>query len=264
MENTINFGLVGEKLGHSISPLIHGLVYDELGIKNAKYSLIEIEKEKSDHIVELLKELGISGVNVTIPYKQTVMDQLDFISPKAMEIGAVNTITFRDGITMGGNTDYMGLEMMFEKMKLDLSDKSVVIMGNGGASKAVQTLLRDKNVSEITVVSISDDWFPKYDYLDVISPKDIIINTTPVGMYPNMDNCLISEDNIKKFQYAVDLIYNPSETKFLKIARENGLFTKNGLGMLVYQAIFSEKIWLNTDIGEDIFDRIFEKVEKEV
>lgn len=258
----ISLGVVGESLGHSISPAIHSIIFEELGIKKAVYSIYEVDKNNSGNIVDAIKTLGVRGTNVTIPYKKTVMDQLDNISDRAMEIGAVNTISIKDGISTGDNTDYLGLEKVFDKMGLELKDKTVVVLGNGGASKAVQALLSNKKVKELTVISRSDDWFPGYDYLDIIGGKDMIINTTPVGMYPNVDDCVVSESVIKKFKYAVDIIYNPAETMFLKMARENGLVTENGLGMLVYQAIYAENIWLDTEISDETSERIYKRAKE--
>lgn len=258
----ISLGLVGEKLEHSISPSIHKMIFDEVGVDRAVYSLFEVEHKDSENIVSALKILGIRGANVTIPYKKTVLPQLDSVSERALEIGAVNTVIIEDGFARGENTDYLGLEKVFDKMGIALEGKTVVVLGNGGASKAVQTLLSHKNVSELTVISRSDDWFPPYDYLDVISPSDLLINTTPVGMYPNVDDCVVKEDVIKKFKYAVDLIYNPTETKFLKMARENGLIVENGLRMLVYQAIYAQELWFGTEIGDDIAERVYEKAKK--
>lgn len=253
------YGLIGEHLGHSISPQIHGLISQKLGL-DADYKLFEVSKQNSSNIVSAIKTLGISGVNVTMPYKMVVMPQLTSIAEEAEIIGAVNTVKIDGDDSFGYNTDYYGIEKTFEWMEFDPDGKSAFIMGNGGASKAVQALLRKKGISNICIATIEDDENMNISDLDKVEPHDIIINATPVGMYPDVDSCIVNKEILSRFKYAMDVIYNPFETKFIKMANELGLKSCGGLCMLVYQAIKAQEIWNNINIDNNIGIDIFNQV----
>lgn len=262
------YGLLGEKLGHSISPAIHSLVFKELNI-DAYYHLFEVNKEELKTAVYGLKTLGAGGVNVTIPYKVLVMDYLDSISREAKEIGSVNTIVFKDNKTIGYNTDYFGFGMMLKKNNIEVTNKKVVVLGSGGSSKAVSQYFLDNGAKSIQIVSRDVNkiksmvYFKKfslisYSELKSLKDADIIVNTTPCGMYPNVGSCAVEEDIISKFSAAVDLIYNPKETLFLKYAKKSGAKAVNGLYMLVGQAVAAEELWHDVKIPIDKIDNIYE------
>lgn len=263
------YGLIGEKLGHSISPQIHNMAFNMLGIEGA-YKLFEIPKDRIASLGESIKTLSIKGVNVTIPYKQEVLGQLDFISDEARNIGAVNTIALKDGKLYGYNTDYYGFGMMLEHNNIETKGKIAVVLGNGGAAKAVNAYLLDSGVEELYLVSrnknASNDnrriKLIDYDDLKKLDGGDILINTTPLGMYPKVGISPVGEEVISKFNNIVDIIYNPEETEFIRIGRKLGKVTCSGLYMLVGQAIKSEEIWQDKDIDKDIIDKIFLEMSK--
>lgn len=260
------YGLIGEKLGHSFSPHIHGEIFRTLGIE-AEYKLFELKEEELKSAVFKYKEQGIKGLNVTIPYKIKIMAYLDVISPEAEKIGAVNTISFANGVLTGYNTDYTGFGMSLLRNHIEVKDKSAVILGTGGASKAVVQYLMDAGAKSITYVSrnpgngtnrskhsIRTVGYNEIEYLK----GDIIINCTPCGMYPKADVSPVPFHILNEFGIAVDLIYNPEETMFLKQAKDSGLKTVNGLYMLVGQAVAAEKIWNGIEISEPQVDNIYQ------
>lgn len=259
------YGLVGEKLGHSLSPTIHENIFKNIE-KNGEYSLYEIPRDEK--IVETMLKKGVEGFNVTIPYKEKVINELDFISEEAEKIGAVNLVQIKSGKSYGYNSDYYGVIKMFEKHNIILKNKRCYILGSGGAAKSVIVALYDLGAKEIIVVTRDvvkkrRELINRFKKIEVISYEDIIggdiiINTTPIGMYPNIDSSPVTEDIIKRFDIAVDVIYNPKKTKFLLLAEKNGLKCVNGITMLVEQAIKSEKLWQ----GVEIEDKVGDKIEK--
>lgn len=261
------YGLVGEKLSHSLSPEIHKDIFKELNIEGA-YRLFEIPKENIGELSKSLRTLSIKGVNVTIPYKETVMNYLDEISREAKEIGAVNTIFNKKGKLLGYNTDYYGFKYMLEDKGITVRGKKVTVLGTGGASKAVVTYLLDEGALEIKLVSRTKKQLYKNESrIDVITYEeldevfgDVIINTTPVGMYPKIINSPVSEYIIKKYDALVDLIYNPLETEFLKLGIKNNKVTCGGLMMLVGQAIKAEEIWQERSIDKKVILDIYKRL----
>jgi len=249
----LKYALLGEKLSHSLSPEIHEEIFKALGI-NASYTLVEVSPEG---IKEEISKYD--GLNVTIPYKTEVIKDLKSLSDEAKKIGAVNTIHRNKGY----NTDYYGFGKMLEIKGIPVKDQVVYILGTGGASKAVFQYLKDHQVKEIIFVSRSKKGKNMINYDDLIEKSgDLIINTTPVGMYPKIDESPVIKEVIKKFKYAVDLIYNPFETKFLRLAKAEGLITTNGLYMLVGQAVKAEEIWQKRVISDDLINKIHEMLRK--
>lgn len=259
------YGLLGEKLGHSLSPSIHKMIFEELKL-DASYHLFEVAKTDLKDAVQGFRALGFKGINVTIPYKIAVMEYLDEISPEAAKIAAVNTVFFDGGKLKGYNTDYHGFGMLLRKNGIDTVSRSAVILGSGGSAKAVSQYLADKGIKEISIVSRDaskhKDEFTgckmiSYDELENLEAKDMIINCTPAGMYPNIDVSPVGKDIISKFASAVDLTYNPSETLFLRYARESGIKAVNGLYMLVGQAVKAQEIWNGIKLSDDAVEKIF-------
>lgn len=262
------FGLIGEKLGHSISPAIHSKLYKILNM-DANYDLFEIEKENLEINFKALIEKRVKGLNVTIPYKVDIMKYLDEISVEANKIGAVNTICFKNSKVIGHNTDYHGFGRMLEKNNIPVKDKKIVVLGAGGAAKAVIQYFIDNNAKDILLVSrnkeraseaFKDVKIIDYSELKALQQGDVIVNCTPCGMYPKIENSPVDENCIGEFSSAVDLIYNPKETLFLKYAREKGIKAVNGLYMLVGQAIAAEELWNDITIDEAVVDKIYNEL----
>ena len=265
----MKFGLLGAKLGHSLSPQIHQEVFRQLGIE-ASYELIEVSAEKlADKVTELRK--SFRGLNVTIPHKVAVMESLDNVAPEAKAIGAVNTILFESGRADGFNTDYFGFARLLEHNGLIPEGKEVCVLGTGGASRAILQCVTDMQAKIITVISRSvqnapEDIRARYDvktYDDLRTMGgDLLINCTPVGMYPQMDASPVDEAVIEHFAAAVDIIYNPAETQFMKLARQQGKPAVNGLFMLVAQAVAADEIWLGRELNAGLIADVTGKVRK--
>ena len=220
-------GLLGRKLGHSYSPAIHALLGDY------EYNLYEIEPEGLE---DFLRKGDWDGINVTMPYKQTVIPFLDSLTSIASELGAVNTIIRRNGKLFGTNTDYWGFLSMVEKSGLSPAGKKCLVLGSGGASKVVQAVLQEYDAQVVVISRTSTD---NYDNLSSHSDAAIIVNTTPVGMYPNTG---ISPVDLALFPYlegVLDLIYNPAKTQLLLDAEKRGIVAMNGLWMLISQAMYA-------------------------
>ncbi len=266
------YGLIGEKLSHTYSPFIHKKILHEINIEG-HYGVFQVERNNIQHVVSGLKALGYNGVNVTIPYKTEIIDYLDSLSCEAERIGAVNVVKFdRNGKSTGFNTDYYGFGMMLDNFNVSVKHENVLVLGTGGASKAVIQYLIDNGTGEITIASrniesakikYGDHKIVTYDSLSEITDCSLIINTTPVGMHPNTDSTPVSRKHLKNFLCAIDLIYNPAKTLFLKEAEEEGLKTINGLYMLVSQAIKSHEIWNDIKIPEKTINDIINYFEQE-
>ena len=218
-------GLLGRKLGHSYSPQIHR----ELG--DYEYRLYEKEP---DELEAFLKEGDFTGLNVTIPYKKDVIPFLDELSPVAKKLGAVNTIVRRpDGSLTGHNTDYFGFRYLVQRSGLEIRGKKVLVLGSGGASNTAVAVLGELGAN---VVIISRSGENNYGNLHLHADASVIVNTTPVGMYPNNGLSPVNLDQFPHLQGVLDAIYNPARTRILLDAQQRGLIAMNGLWMLVAQA----------------------------
>jgi shikimate dehydrogenase len=261
------FGLIGEHLTHSLSPIIHKYIYELINVE-ASYGLYQVQPTMLQYAVQGIKALGIQGVNVTIPYKIKVMDYLDQISPEAQKIGAVNTIVNNGSALSGYNTDYMGFGRMLDKYHIKTAGMTAVVLGSGGAAKSAVSYLENAGVSDIFIVTrtpISVSFFDKYqllsfEQLSIIKHSNILVNCTPVGMYPNIDSAPISQKETSKFDVIVDLIYNPACTLLMQQGNNLGIPTYNGLYMLVAQAVAAVEIWYNIKISNDITDKVYESL----
>lgn len=262
------YGLLGAKLGHSFSPQVHSSIFKELNI-DGYYHLFEVDKLDLQQAVLGFKALKVKGVNVTIPYKVYVVKYLDDVSPEGKNIGAINTICFKDGKTIGYNTDYYGFGMMLDKFNVKVKGKNAVILGSGGASQAVLQFLLDNGVNEVTFATRNEEQCKKkfkefkaidYNKIKYLNNQDIVINCTPLGMYPNVESSPLSKEDVSKFGTAIDLIYNPEETLLLKYAREQGIKGVNGLYMLVGQAIKAQELWNSIIINKETVDKIYEEI----
>ena len=246
------FGLIGKKLGHSFS---RDFFTDFFSKNKFNHSYQNIEIENIEDIIPFIKEnKNLKGFNVTIPYKESIIPFLDRIDETAKNVGAVNTVKIeKKGTLSGFNTDVIGFEKLLEDTTrlrdYETTSKEALIFGSGGASKAVQYVLRKKNIP-FKVVTRNCKTRHDIGYSEIndrgFYPYSLIINTTPVGMFPNVNECLeLPYSTIEKHNVFIDLIYNPLETLFLKKAKLHGATTYNGLKMLHEQAKASWNIWNN-------------------
>lgn len=263
------YSLIGEKLGHSWSVPIHDLFFRKTGIR-AAYKLTEIPKEEISNVIPAMKLMGISGMNVTIPYKKMIMPYLDEIDPAAQRAGAVNTLKLKDGRVSGHNSDIFGLQCTLEAMGIDIAGGVCTILGGtGGVTSAAAEVMRQAGVKKLYLVSRrphdpADVPMPCAEWLTYDQLGDIrgtlLINGTPVGMFPNMDAAPVGMDIVKNYDSVLDTIYNPLPTLLLKQAHKAGRAAMDGFYMLVAQAIRSEEIWQEETYSRDLIDSIYNEL----
>ena len=239
------YGLLGEKLGHSYSPQIHGLLADY------EYKLYEVERDK---VSDFLKETKLSGMNVTIPYKKTVMDACVSLSETAHKMGCVNTLVKEADGWHGYNTDYYGFCALVRKSGIVIAGKKVLVLGSGGASNTVCRAVEDMNAREVRVISRSGE--DNYTNLDKHADAEVIVNTTPVGMYPNNGKSPVDLALFPKLEGALDVIYNPARTAFMLQAEELGIKNAGGLYMLTAQAKRSSELFTGKAVDDKEIGRI--------
>ena len=235
------YGCIGKRLTHSFSRDIHARLADY------KYELIELAEEE---IKPFFTEKSFEAVNVTIPYKQTVIPYLDEISDIAKRIGAVNTVVNKNGRLYGYNTDYYGMKALIERVGIDLSGKKVLVLGTGGTSKTARVLAEDMGASQILAVSRQkSDGAITYDEASALHyDAEIIINTTPSGMYPDCEARPIDVSPFKRLCGVIDAVYNPLATNLVLDARARGIRAEGGLYMLVMQAVVAVERFIDVKI----------------
>ncbi|MBQ7329493.1 MAG: AAA family ATPase [Oscillospiraceae bacterium] len=242
-------GLLGRTLGHSYSPQIHSYLGD--------YPYTLFEKEPED-VGSFLKNGDFTAINVTIPYKKDVMPYCAELTDCAKKMGAVNTIVRRtDGALIGHNTDYFGLHYTFNRMGLSLTGKKVLVLGSGGASVTTVIVLKELGAN---VVIISRTGENNYTNLHLHRDAAVIVNTTPVGMYPNAGVSPVDLDMFPSLEGVLDIIYNPARTKLLLDAAERNIPCENGLWMLVAQAKEAAEWFTGTKISDDVIPEIYDKM----
>jgi len=273
-------GLIGYPLGHTVSPAMHNTAFTHLGI-DYEYVPFEIESRDLSDGVNGLRALHVAGFNVTVPYKEKVIPLLDEVTELARIIGAVNTVLNQDGKLIGYNTDGAGfIESLKEDAKTDPKDKNVVVLGAGGASRAICVLLAENKVKSLTIVDLEEEksadlaayvnsyFGTKCSAVSVTSPDlqkaikkaDVLINCTPIGMRPKMDQSPLPKNTKLSAKLLVyDLVYNPQETKLLKEAEAAGCKTCSGLGMLVRQGALAFTIWTGEEAPVDIMSKAAEQ-----
>ena len=251
----MEYGCIGEKLGHSFSKEIHNSLADY------QYELKELEK---DDVTAFMTEHNFKAINVTIPYKETVIPFLDFISDEAEKIGAVNTIVNKDGRLYGYNTDFFGMKSLIERAEIEVKNKTVAILGGGGTSKTAQAVAEFLGAKAIYKVSRTDkEGFIMYEELYNISDGiDVIINTTPVGMYPNIFTSAIDVERFKNLSGVVDAVYNPLRSKLVSDALKEGVKAVGGLYMLVAQAAAAVERFIDTKVENEDIEKVFLKIFK--
>lgn len=246
-------GLIGEKLGHSSSPEIHSKLADY------SYELCPLTKEEFPVFME---KKNFRAINVTIPYKQAVIPYLESMDESAQAIGAVNAIVNRDGKLYGYNTDMPGFIYMVKKNGIDMAGKKVVCLGNGGAAQAVKAAIKKLGASELIVVDIviTEGVITYEECFEKHTDAQIIVNTSPVGMYPNVDAAPVDLTLFPQCEAVVDIIANPLTTKLVAQARELGMIGTTGLKMLIAQAKYASEIFTDTKIPEEKIEEIYEEM----
>ena len=259
----MNYGLIGEKLGHSFSKEIHGLI--------GQYDYILKEIAKND-LTAFMEQKAFKGINVTIPYKQDVIPFLDSIDKAAEEIGAVNTVVNKGGKLSGYNTDFIGLKRLILSQGLELTGKKVLILGTGGTSKTARAVAKSLKAGTILTVSRSAksaDDKDKDSNPAIISYQDaqtlhndcsFIINTTPCGMYPKIDDCPLDLSSFNKLEGLIDVIYNPLRSQLVLQSQEKNVIAAGGLYMLVQQAIAAYEYFFDTSCDSDKADKIYKTI----
>lgn len=274
-------GLVGSPISQSMSPAMHTASFAKLGLE-AVYLGFDVQKDQLENVVKGLAELGAVGYNVTMPCKTYIGEYLDELSDAAKLMGAVNTVVVRDGKSIGYNTDGAGFTKNMRLLGVDPEGKVATVIGAGGAGSAVFTQLALEKATEIRVFNRKDAFWDKTedriagiaqatgvkislhdladrdDLRESIAQSDVLVNATRVGMVPNVDECLVDEDMLHDGLFVADTVYEPHETKLIKMAKAHGLVVGPGLGMLLQQAALGEKIWFDVDMPVDyIADTFF-------
>ncbi len=254
----MKYGLIGKNLIHSYSKKIHNYFGYEYELMNIKENELEAFFNKKD----------FKGINVTIPYKKEVLKYVDKIDDKAKEIGSANTIINSNGYLYAYNTDYDGFIFLLEENGINVKDKECLVLGDGGASKAITYALSSKGAKIIYIanrkgIDISDGIinYISYDDIKNLDNTFLIVNCTPVGMFPNIDDCIDIEFK-ESVNFVVDLIYNPLRTKLLQKANDRNIKTVNGIDMLIYQAMRACELFTNSTIKGKV--GLLDKIEDEL
>lgn len=271
-------GLIGHPVEHSLSPKLHNGLYEKYKLDYV-YLTFDIAPDDVAKAVEALKTLGFKGFNVTIPHKERIIWFLDSLDTEAAIIGAVNTVKLEGGKLIGYNTDGMGFVDSLKRRGVELKDKSALVLGAGGSARAICVYLLKEGIRKLHIYNRTmekaldlikqlERFFPGVclnyvtrEDINEIHP-DLVINTTPLGMWPHTDVMPVEDFEFLPNMTVVDIIYNPLETAFLKKARQAGCITINGLGMLVGQAVKAIEIWTGVKVDYDEAIRILIEKDK--
>lgn len=276
-------GLIGDPVAHSSSPLIHNTLAQKLGIDLA-YVTFRVQKEHVKQAVLGAYELNILGMNVTVPHKQEVMETLVDIDPMAKAIGAVNTLVRVEGGYKGYNTDILGLKRELEEEGVAIAGQEVIILGAGGASRAIAFLCADMGAAQVyllnrtiskaeDIVKAVNTYFAKElvipmemaAYPKLAGKRYTAIQATSVGLHPHGDEAVIEDNDFYQMIHTgVDIIYNPAETKFMKLVKANGGTAYNGMKMLLYQAVAAFELWNDIRVGSEDAGYVYECLKKEL
>lgn len=288
MERVINgktrtCGLFGNPVEHTLSPIIHNNLAKSMG-HNLVYVPFHVENDQVKNAVAAVKALCLGGVNVTVPHKSAVMEYLDEIDDLAAKIGAVNTIVPRDGKLVGYNTDMPGLYRAMQSEGIEVKGENVVILGAGGAARAVAMLCGTYGAKQIYMLNRSIDkakqiaeevneLFGKElllpmelkDYGKLLDEEYLAIQATSVGLYPNCEDVVLADEAFyEKVKAGVDLIYNPETTKFMKLLQKQDKKAMNGMKMLLYQGIIAYELWNDCKVSEDLAEDVLKKMKEEL
>ena len=273
LKERLKLGIIKSSDTPSLSTIMHTAALQHLNI-NGEYKAYEVKSEDLEKVLKELKKEKVKGLNVTMPHKINIISLLDELTDRAKQIGAVNTITFKDGKSIGDNTDPTGFwEAIPEKVRKNITGKKIAILGCGGAAHACATAFLSNHVSSINIYGRNKNQLENFKMfltsavetfhrdisieIDLLSNINLsnthmLVNTTPVGMYPNTDKCPVEKSDLQKLPkdvFVYDIIYNPLETKLLEYAKLLGLSTLNGVEMLVRQGSESLNIWLEKDVA---------------
>jgi len=234
------YGLIGAKLAHSYSPEIHAFMPDK------PYELCEFTAEEAEAFI---RSRDFKGMNVTLPYKKLAYSLADELGEYAKRVGSVNTLLVKeDGTLFADNTDYPGLSALLDKLGAEIEGKRVLVLGSGGASLAAVAVAEDRGAREVSVVSRTGEL--NYQNIYDVTDAEVLINATPVGMYPNVDDTPVDIARLASVKYVADMIYNPIDTRLVLEARAAGKEAEGGLYMLVAQATRSASIWMSEDLTQ--------------
>lgn len=273
-------GLMGDPVEHTLSPVIHNTLSEILGLNNV-YVPFHVKKEGLAKAVEGAFQLNILGLNVTVPHKNDVIASLSSVSDEGLAIGAVNTLVRIENGYRGYNTDMLGLTREIKSYGIELEGRKVIILGAGGAARAVAYMCMAEKASDIYILNRTlekateiaehmNSFFGRQtiramklsDWRD-LEGKYIVIQSTSIGLKPDNDRAVIEdEDFYRMIDTGVDLIYSPFETKFMKLCRRNGAKAYNGLKMLLYQGIIAYELWNDISVSEEVADQVYEVLEK--
>ena len=281
-------GLIGKPVGHSISPFIHNTLAERLGF-NLAYMTFKVEKGEVATAVKGAYALNIKGMNVTVPHKQEVMEAVVEIDELAKNIGAVNTLVRVEGGYKGYNTDYYGIKRQLVCDDIDIAGRDVIILGAGGASRAVtfmcavtgaaRVYLLNRSVDKAAgladdvntyvggkrVYAMPLDGYKELEGYGGGSKKYIVIQTTSKGLYPDVDGTPVEDGRFyDMIEAAVDIIFNPSETRFMKLSREHGARAYNGLEMLLYQGVEAFELWNDVKVPDELCRELYLLMKKEM
>lgn len=246
--SNMNCGLLGERLTHSFSPLIHKMLGDYA------YNIYDIPAEDLEGFV---KNGNLNAFNVTIPYKKAVMPYLDKISDAARSIGAVNVVVRKNGKLCGYNTDYFGFAYMIDSAKVNVSGKKALLFGNGGAAATIKAVLADKGIGKLVVIDIADN---TPENLALHADASIIVNATPIGMYPRNRKAVTDLSLFPKCEAVLDIVYNPARTELILEAEKRGITAVGGLSMLVAQAARGFELFTGDTCEDGIIEKIIDKI----
>ncbi|MBE0067744.1 shikimate dehydrogenase [Thermoanaerobacterium thermosaccharolyticum] len=269
------YGIIGHPIGHSLSPLLHNAAFESINL-NSVYISFDVYEENLKDAILGIKALGIKGMNVTVPHKENVMKYLDYVSDEAKLIGAVNTIKNNNGILEGYNTDVTGFTESLKEHGIEVEGKNAVILGAGGAARAIAVGLSLTGVRSIIIANRSKEKARNlsiyiknnlgincidvtYNDLNQLEEIDILVNVTSVGMSPNINLSPVDENVVVKAKFVYDIIYNPEKTLFLSYAEKHKIRNLNGFDMLINQANHSFKIWTGVNFNKNIILNILKK-----
>ncbi len=249
----MKYGCIGEHLGHSFSAEIHHALSDE------PYEICEVPREELDLF---MKQHAFCGINVTIPYKESVISYMAWMSEQATAIGAINTIVNRDGLLYGYNTDFFGMRALILRAGINMEGKKVAVLGTGGTSRTAVAVAYAMGAHTVFRVSrTGKDGAINYDTLqEQHSDIQVLLNTTPCGMYPNPNASPVSLERFPALEGVVDAIYNPLRSQLILEADRRGICATGGLFMLVAQAVRASELFLNRTYASDTAERIYQKI----
>ena len=252
----MEYGCIGERLSHSFSKEIHNALADY------DYKIQEIERQ---NLAEFFEKRNFKAINVTIPYKQEIIPLLDEISEEAKKINAVNTVVNRGGKLYGYNTDFYGLKALIERKGFSLKDKKVLILGSGGTSNTAAAVAEFMGAKEIVKVSRGrkEGYITYEEAYDKCADFQVIINTTPCGMFPNIGKSAVNVESFYSLEAVFDAVYNPLKSKLICDAQNKGVVSSGGLYMLVSQAAFAVEKFIDASVDESDVERVFKNLFKD-